>query len=98
MLSTIELLDLAKHRQGDVTDYRIAKLLGITSAHVTHYRSKGVKPSNPVAMRLAELAGVDPAEAVLAVNLERATSPEDREVWEMLLSRMSKPGKAKTAH
>ena len=89
MLSTVELLDLARHRQGDVSDYRISKLLGISTSQFSNYRCGRATPANPVAMRLGELAGVDPLEAVAAVNLERATSPEDREVWSAMLSRLT---------
>lgn len=89
MLSTVQLLDLARERQGGVTDYRISKLLGLTPKHVSNYRVGRSTPVNPVAMRLAELAGVDPMEAVAAVNLERSTSPEDREVWETMLRRLA---------
>lgn len=49
-------------------------------------------------MRLCELAGVDPVDTVLALTVERASTPEDREFWETLLARVSKPGKAKKAH
>lgn len=89
MLSTVELLDLARHRQGDVTDYRIAKLLGISTQNVSNYRTGRAMPINRVAMRLAELAGVDPLQAVAAVNLERSTTPEDRELWSAMLERVS---------
>lgn len=97
MLSTVEMLDMARHRQGDVSDYRIAQLLGLKPQHISTYRNTPTKPSNPVAMRLAELAGVDPTEAVLWVNLERATTPEDREVWEIMLARLSATAKRKKA-
>lgn len=97
MLSTIELLDLAKEHQGGVTDYRISKLLGLTPKHVSNYRTGRNTPVNPVAMRLGELAGIDPLEAVAAVNLERASSPEDREVWEIMLARLQASSKRKKA-
>ena len=89
MLSTLDLLDLAKHRQGDVTDYRLSKLLGVSTQNISHWRNKGVKPSNPVAMRLGKLAGMDPLRAVALINLERASSDEDRELWEAILERLS---------
>ena len=97
MLTTNNLLDLARERQGGVTDYRISKLLDLKPQHISGYRSGRTRPANPIAMRLAELAGVDPMEAVVAVNLERATSPEDREVWEKLLARVSAPKRRKLA-
>lgn len=88
MFSTVELLDAARRHQGDVTDYRLAKLLGKPQATISNYRTGRTLPENPIAMRLAELAGVDPAAAVLAVNLERAKSEDERRVWEMLAARV----------
>lgn len=98
MLSTIELLDLAKERQGGVTDYRISKLLGVSTQHVTHYRRNGVRPSNPIAMRLGELAGVDPVEAVIAVNLERASTDAELEVWRSLHERLKSTAGPESGH
>lgn len=97
MLSTVELLDRAKALAGDVSDYRLAKLLGVDQTTMSGYRIGRSAPKNPVAMRLGALAGVDPAEAVAWVNLERAASPEDREVWEIMLSRLSATAKRKKA-
>lgn len=98
MFSAVELIDLARERQGGVSDYRIAKMLGINPNSMSNYRSGRSSPANPIAKGLAELAGVDPVEAVCAVNIERASSPEDREVWEMLLTRCQ-PVKARpTGH
>jgi plasmid maintenance system antidote protein VapI len=89
MLSTIDLLDLARAHQGGVSDYRVAQLLGIKPQHISTYRHTATKPSNPVAMRLAELCDLDPAEVITWVNLERSTTPADREVWEMMLERVT---------
>lgn len=91
MLSSLDLLDLARHRQGDVTDYRIAKLLGVPPATVSNYRTGRSIPVNPIAMRLAELAGIDPAHAIVSVNRDRATTDEEREVWEKLAERLKVP-------
>ena len=97
MLSTTELLAQAKTRAGDVSDYRLAKLLGVPPATVSSYRVGRTLPANPIAMRLGELAGVDPAEAAAWVNLERASSPEDREFWEFMLQRVSRTARSKKA-
>lgn len=95
MLNTIELIELAKHRQGDVTDYRIAQLLDLKPQQISGYRNRGICPSNPVAMRLGELAGVDPLEAVASINFERASDPRDREVWAAMLARLSQAKKGR---
>jgi len=87
MLSTAQLLTLAKAKAGDVTDYRLAKLIGVPHSTISSYRNGNSKPANPIAMRLAELAGTDPVETIAAVNIERASTDDDRRVWELILSR-----------
>jgi DNA-binding IclR family transcriptional regulator len=98
VLSVIELIDLARERQGGVSSYRIAKLLGINPNSMSNYRSGRSLPANSIAMGLAELAGLDPLETVCMLNLARATTDEDREVWEKLLVRVARTGEAKNAH
>lgn len=88
MLSSLDLIDLARHRQGDVSDYRISKLLGVSTAALSNYRTGRSSPANSIAVRLAELAGVDPAHALVSVNMERATTDEEREMWEKLALRL----------
>lgn len=85
MFSTVDLLETAKHRQGDVSDYRLAKILGINPNAISNYRGGRSVPANPIAMRLGKLAGIDPLRAVAMVNLERASTDEEREVWEAIL-------------
>ncbi|MEH0165589.1 hypothetical protein [Roseateles microcysteis] len=88
MLSTSDLLEVAKHRQGDVSDYRLAKLLGVPPTTVSNYRVGRSRPANSIAMRLGELAGLDPLEVVAWVNLERASTDEDAKLWRLLLNRV----------
>jgi len=98
MLSTTDLLDLAKARAGGVSDYRLAKLLEVEQVTVSNYRTGRSQPKNPIAMRLAELCGLDAAEVVLWVNLERASSDSDRAVWQMLLARLKASNPASQPH
>lgn len=95
MLSTVDLLDAARHRQGDVSDYRLSKLLGVPPTTVSNYRVGRSLPANPIAMRLGTLAGVDPVEDATVVNLERATTPEEREFWQNVLARVAPTKKAR---
>lgn len=53
------------------SDYRIAKLLGISSPSVSRWRTSTGHMSDDHAARLAELAGLDPAEWVLRIAAER---------------------------
>jgi len=97
MFSTAELLDLAKERQGGVSDYRLAKLLEVEQATMSNYRTGRSQPKNPIAMRLAELCGLDPIDVVAWVNIERSSTPEDREIWNLILSRVSRPKRRQVA-
>lgn len=97
MLSTLELLDRAKTAAGNVSDYRLAQLLGVPQTTVSNYRTGRSRPENPISMRLAELCGLDPVEVVAAVNLERAKSEPDRELWGLILARCRPTKRARLA-
>lgn len=88
MKSTIDLLDLARARNGGCSDYRLAQLLGVPPSGIGNYRKGRSKPANPIAARLAELCGLDAAQVICWINMERATTPADRETWKFLLSRV----------
>jgi hypothetical protein len=96
--TTIELLDIARAQNGGCSDYRLAQLLEIPPSGISNYRSGRSHPANPIAKRLGELCKLDPAEVVCWVNLERATSPEDRETWNLLLSRVRPLSNRRKAH
>lgn len=98
MFSTVELLERAKVAAGDASDYRIAQLLGVPRGTVSSYRRGISRPENPIAMRLADLCGLDPVEVVASVNLERAKSDTDRELWEMILTRCRTPRRQKSGN
>lgn len=91
MLSTLELLDRAKTAAGAPSDYRLSKLLGVPTQTITNYRSGRSRPENSIAMRLADLCGLDRVEVVAWVNIERAKSADDRELWQTVLERMTTP-------
>lgn len=84
MLSILEVLDLARARQGGVSDYRLAQLLGVKQPTVSGYRSGRTVPDMPVLARLSELSGVDIRCLMLWAEAQRAASPEARELWEKL--------------
>lgn len=81
MLSTVQLLDLARTRLRVPSDYALAKVLGVPRSTVSHYRVGRSVPENSIASRLGELCGLDPLEVVCWVNLERSRTDKEREVW-----------------
>lgn len=85
MLKTGQLLDLARRRQGGVSDYRLAQLLGVDQTTVTAYRKGRSKPSNPVLTRLSGLCELDCELVFLWLAHERADSPQARSIWSRIV-------------
>lgn len=77
MLTTQQLLDAAKSAQGAKSDYRLARLIGIGDNALYNYRH-GRTPDDSRAMRIAELAGIDPGYVLLCMAAERAKDDAQR--------------------
>jgi len=80
MSKVVELLDAAKEAMGVTSDYAIAQELGIGRARVSEYRKGSYSPEAYVVLRLAQIAGEDPAKAIADVAAEREKHP-DRKRW-----------------
>ena len=80
MTKVVELLDAAKAAMGVTSDYAIAQELGIGRARVSEYRKGSYSPEAYVVLRLAQIAGEDPAKAIADVAAEREKHP-DRKRW-----------------
>ena len=63
------------------TDYRLAKLLGISHTSVLHWRNGRTRPDDLVVIRMARLMHSDPAPIVAELHAERAKDPESRALW-----------------
>lgn len=72
MLTTVELLDLIKHRFDIGSDYALAKRLGVSPSLICKHRDRPFGMSNDLALKCAELLKYDPAFVLLCVNAERA--------------------------
>ena len=66
-----ELLQQARIRMGGVTNYKVGKALGITSAYMTQLTKNRALMSDELAFRLAELAGLPPEYVVASIEVER---------------------------
>ena len=63
------------------TDYRLAKVLGVSHTSVMHWRSGRSRPDDLVVIRMARLMHSDPAPLVAELHAERAKDPESRALW-----------------
>jgi transcriptional regulator with XRE-family HTH domain len=92
-MNTAELLDRARERAGNVSDYRIAKTLGVSTTTVSQWRSARSYPDLLHVFQLAELAGMSEVSSQIAASLEldraaRAARPEQAEAWRQVLERI----------
>lgn len=95
MFSVANLLDSAKAKAGIDSDYRLAKVIGITHSAVSNYRAKKTMPDARVLEQLCALSGDDVAVVMAQVQAERERTPEAKNMWLMVAARLR--GAATTA-
>lgn len=94
MLSTNDLLDLAKGRNGIGSDYKLAQVLGVAKSAVLNYRSGRSHPDDRVCRRLAELTGEDAGDLAVWMQVERSRDDEARSLWTGIAQRLERAGLA----
>lgn len=95
MFSIANLIERAKAGGKIETDYRLAKVLGISHQSMTGYRTKNTLPNEKVIEQLCALSGDDPDVIAAQIQAARAKSPEAQTLWLRVAARMS--GMASTA-
>ena len=87
MTNAIRYLEALKARTGGASDYRIAKILGVTQQTVSKWRTERDSFSTTTAEKVANALEIDPAEVVLAAQIDRAKTPEEKALWESILKK-----------
>lgn len=88
MKTTIDFLDALKARQGGVSDYAIAKKLGLTCGAVSIWRNGKGYFDDSTSIRVAELLEIEPAIVIASVHAERAKSESEKAVWREILEKL----------
>lgn len=89
MSVSIELLDAVKANNGGCSDYRAAKLLGVTQSVTTQIRNHGLNLSPEKAILACQLAGFDAIEWLMKLYHERAKCTAERDVLDRLTARLA---------
>ncbi len=84
-----EWIDYAKKQIGVGSDYAIAKRLGITQSAISRLRAKDSTLRDDTSIKLAYIAGIDPAIVLLDQARERTTNECVRDVWDRLAGVLS---------
>lgn len=88
MKTTIEFLDELKARNGGISDYAVAKILGVTHQTISKYRVGKDYLGDSTAIRVAQLLEIDPAIIVAAMHAERAKSEDEKTVWREIFEKL----------
>lgn len=86
MNDTNELVTAAKTKLGVRNDSEFARRIGVSRQAVSHWKSGTNCMDERTAAELARIVGVDPRDAVIMVQAERAKNEKDRKFWRDLLS------------
>ena len=84
MLTIRDYLDIAKRRQGFTSDRQLSLALGFAGTSVHAFASHRAWPSDETMVKLAHLAGMDPLQALVDLNVWRAKSPEAVSLYQKL--------------
>lgn len=80
-----ELLDQAKHRANLKSDYALAKVIGVPTGTVAHWRKGNRHPSTDEAVKLATLAGIEDMQVIAEIEMRTANSEKKKEFWKSYL-------------
>lgn len=89
MFSIAEFLDAVKAAAKIESDYRLAKVIGISHGGMTNYRTGRNLPNEKVIQQLCALSGHDPDLIAAQVQAARAQSDEGKALWLRVANRLS---------
>lgn len=92
MHTTVELLDAACTKLGGITDYRLAKELGVPQTTVSNWRTGARSIGNDHALLLAAKLEIDPVYVIACASAERAESAT-RSEWQKVAARVNGAGR-----
>lgn len=90
MHTTLEFLDAVKAAHNIPSDYALAQQLEVTRSAVSAYRTKGALLDTKVALRVADLLGIDRPYVVACVEWERAQragNEQEEAMWEIVAAK-----------
>lgn len=88
-MKTPEYLDLLREKLHLPSDYALQKPLNVSKSQVSSYRNGRDFFSDPIAVRVAELTGMEAWKVLLDSHIERSKTPETRAAWMGLAEKLS---------
>lgn len=81
-------LDRAKAGAGNCTDYRLAKLCGVTTQAVSAWRTGRAAPQGRQIVKLCELSGDDAEHVAACIQSMRAANDDEAALWDRVAARL----------
>lgn len=81
MDTTESLLNKLAARNGNCSDYRLSKILGVTPSTVYNYRSGRSCLADDIAVKIARELELPPAYVLACMMAERAKTPTIKRIW-----------------
>ena len=92
MITIQQLLAAAKIGAAIPSNYRLARVLGVTDNTVGNWQNGRALPSDATVGQLAQMAGIDPDAAVAAIHAARASDDGERSRWTRIADRLARSG------
>lgn len=89
MLTVRDLLSAARSAQSLPSNYALAKLLEVRENDVSRWHNGRNIPAPAMVVRLAQLAQLDPAEVLPAIEAQRSTDEAVRAAWARAAQRLA---------
>lgn len=85
-----QLLELLRAKHCGCTDYRLAKILGMSHQSISTVMNNDASLSDENALTLAELLELPPSYVIICMHLQRAKDAATREAWQDAASKVLK--------
>ena len=80
-MNTIDILEATRTHLGITSDYALAKALCVTQTSISNYKMRRSIMDDDVALRIADILGLNPLAVIAMANSERAKTPEMQARW-----------------
>ena len=88
-MNTIECIAALKKKLAIDSDYALAKALGVSKQSVSRWSQGKGHFDDDVAIRVAEILGVNPVVILASMHAERSKTPQAQAVWFGLMEKFS---------
>lgn len=88
MIEMKDLLAAARSGAGIPSNYRLAKVLGVTDQTVSNWQNGRRFPDDALAVRLAEMGHLNPGEVLVSIYAQRAADGPMSGIWASIAQRV----------